>query len=105
MNGKIRSPIEVVVAHTMRRFPMWVQAWFVGRRSGRETGHSGVPGGSTGGVRDEALECRCTRVLISRTRSSEYVIVARCSAIVARSSITNASRVAATEGITHQNVQ
>ena len=50
-------------------------------------------------------ECCPTRVSRSRTHSCSCVIVARCSAIVARSSTTSACRVPITDGITQQNVQ
>ncbi len=103
MEGSI--PIKVVVAHTTRRFPMWVQAWLVGGRSGREPGHSGVPGKLDDGGRDEFPECCPTRVSRYRTRAYSRVIVARWSATVARRSTPSVCRAATTDGTTLQNVQ
>ena len=70
----------------------------------RALGRLGVPDRSGDGGRDEFPECCPTRASRSRTRSSNRTIVARCSAIVARSSPTSACKVAITVGITHQNV-
>ena len=69
------------------------------------SGARGVCGRSDDEGRDELPECCPTRVSRSRTRSCSCVIVARCSAIVARSSTTSACKVATTDGITQQNVQ
>ena len=48
---------------------------------------------------------RPIRASRSRTRSSNRTIVGRCSAIVARSSVIVACKVAATDGITQENVK
>jgi hypothetical protein len=78
------------------------------RVPGHWAGMSGgwaCPAGRTTEAGASSPKCCPTRVSRSRTRSCSCMIVARCAAIVARSSTTSACRVLIPDGITQQNGQ